>query len=272
VVGFKPSYKRVPTAGGEGFGTLSNLGPIARCVADAARMLTVMAQGCRNDWQGMESCGTDYAAGLDGDLRGLKVGFSRDLGIVELAPGVAAPVDAAVRVLADLGAEIEDIEVPAMADYLERSIHGIQWIVAMARMVDNMTPEQREMLDPDLLELARAGADIPTQVYVGALVGREKLAAEMHRLLLQYDLLVTPTFHVPAPAAPGLPQELRGPPPLTSWCNQTMQPAATVPCGFTPEGLPVGVQFIARRYADTLVLRAAAVYEAARGPFPIPPL
>lgn len=62
-------------------------------------------------------------------------------------------------------------------------------------------------------------------------------------------------------------------PPLTSWCNQTMQPACSVPCGFTSEyaGMPVGLQFISRRFNDALVLRAARAYEAARGPFPMPP-
>lgn len=272
VVGFKPSYKRVPTAGGEGAGSLATLGPIARTVADAARMLTVIAQGCREDWQGMESCGTDFAAGLAEGVRGLRIAFSRDLGIVDLAPGIAAPVEAAVRILADLGAEVEEIEVPAMADYLEQGIHGTQWLVRMARLVAELPPERRELLDPDYRALAAIGAGIPTQALVAAQAGRERLGAEMHRLLLRYDLLATSTFHVPAPPAPGLPESLAGPPPLTSWCNQTMQPALSLPCGFTGEGLPVGLQLVARRYADTLVLRAGAAYEAARGAFPMPPL
>jgi aspartyl-tRNA(Asn)/glutamyl-tRNA(Gln) amidotransferase subunit A len=71
---------------------------------------------------------------------------------------------------------------------------------------------------------------------------------------------------------PGLPEALRMAPPLTSWCNQTGQPAVSVPCGLTHEGLPVGLQIIGARGADALVLRAARAYESARGPFPAPPL
>ncbi len=88
----------------------------------------------------------------------------------------------------------------------------------------------------------------------------------------EYDLLVTPAFHVGPPEVPGLPEALRMAPPFTSWCNQTGQPAVSVPCGLTHEGLPAGLQIIGARGADALVLRAARAYESARGPFAAPPL
>ena len=94
----------------------------------------------------------------------------------------------------------------------------------------------------------------------------------MHLFFADYDLLVCPTFHVGPPAVPGVPPKLREAPRLTSWVNQTMQPAASIPCGFDDEGLPVGLQIVGRRFSDALVLRASRDYERARGRFPMPVL
>jgi aspartyl-tRNA(Asn)/glutamyl-tRNA(Gln) amidotransferase subunit A len=94
----------------------------------------------------------------------------------------------------------------------------------------------------------------------------------MHLFFADYDLLVCPTFHVAAPTVPGVPPALREAPRLTSWDNQTMQPAASIPCGFDDDGLPVGLQIIGRRFGDALVLRASKAYESARGRFPMPVL
>ncbi|MVT37186.1 hypothetical protein GO497_07340 [Acidovorax citrulli] len=105
-----------------------------------------------------------------------------------------------------------------------------------------------------------------------AMIARLKLASAMHAFFEDYDVLLCPTFHCPPPAVPGLPPELRTAPPLTSWCNHTQQPAASIPCGLSSDGLPIGLQVIGPRMHDALVLRVCRAYERARGEFPAPPL
>ncbi len=266
VVGFKPSYKRVPTMAQEGFGRLSHVGPIARSVADIAIAMSVMARPYDGDWQAAPDDGTVYAAGAD--IRGLRIAYSRDLGIAPVPDDIAKPVAAAAATLSRLGAEVTDVgAVPALAGYVESRLHSIQWMVNLAQRVRDY---DTALVGPEVMELATIGAGLPLAVYVDALAARDRLCREMHAFLGQYDVLVCPTFHTDPPPVPGLPPGLREAPRLTSWCNQTLQPAASVPCGFSQAGLPVGLQIVGRRYADARVLRVAAAYEAARGPFPRP--
>ena len=184
---------------------------------------------------------------------------------------IAAAVAKAAAVLAEQGAVVEHVAVPPLQGYMESRLHSIQWMVNLAHLLKQFSPEQRALVDPDTVELADIGAQFPASVLAQALATRERLGREMHAFFGQHDLLICPTFHVEAPGVPGLPVELREAPRLTSWCNQTMQPAASIPCGFTKSGMPIGLQIIGPRYADALVLRAAAAYEAARGPYPMPP-
>ncbi len=273
VVGFKPSYKRVPTAATEGFGRLSHVGPIARRVADIGLAMTVMTQSDGGDWQAAPADGTDYMPPRDPDLTGLRIAYSRDLGLAAVPDDIAAPVAAAARLLAGLGAEVHDVgAVPALAGYVDSRLHSIQWMVNLAQRVQAYDDEHRALIGPEVMELAAIGAELPLAAYVAALDARERLGRAMHAFLTDYDVLVCPTFHADPPPVPGLPPELREAPRLTSWCNQTLQPAASLPCGFSATGMPVGLQIVARRYADAKVLRVAAAFEAARGPFSAAPL
>jgi aspartyl-tRNA(Asn)/glutamyl-tRNA(Gln) amidotransferase subunit A len=273
VFGLKPSFKRVPTGGADNFTGLSNTGPITRSVADAALMLTVMTRSYDGDWQALPPENCDYGDDLQGGIAGLRIAFSPDLGVANVSAEVADHVRRAVMVLADLGAEIEEVAVPPpLASYVESEIHAIQWMVALAHTVRALPPEKRSLIDPDVVALARLGEEVPTAVFVEALAARQRLGNGMHHFLRHYDLLVAPTLQTTAPGVPGLPPELQQGSPMTSWCNQTMQPAASIPCGLTSEGLPVGLQIVGRRYADALVLKACQAFETARGPFPMPHL
>ncbi|WGR97489.1 amidase family protein [Bradyrhizobium sp. ISRA443] len=269
VFGFKPSFKRVPSGGGDLFG-LSNIGPIGRTVGDVARMMTALTKPCSSDWELVPPDGRDYETGLDDGLKDLRIAVSMDLGIVSVRDDIVSQVRDAVKLFDSLGARVETIDVPPLRSYLQEQIHSIQWMVRLAQLVRDLPDDQQELLDPDTLALARLGEGVPTAVLMNALALRHQLAWQMHSFFDSYDLLVTPTFHVAPPDVPGLPAELQTAPPMTSWCNQTMQPAASIPCGFTTDGLPVGLQIIGGRFSDALVLRAARAFEMARGQFPVP--
>ncbi|TDN67148.1 amidase family protein [Paraburkholderia sp. BL10I2N1] len=277
VVGFKPSFNRVLTGPESSFACLSTVGPIARSVEDAALMLSVMTRPDKRDGRARlagQPCDRqcDYRVGLHGGIAGLRVAFSPDLGLASVEPSIAVCVARAVGLLEALGARIEEVDVPPLKGYLDSGMHSIQWAVLFAQRVRSLSPEQRALVDPDVRELALAGERVSTTTLVDALSARHALMQGMSRFFDEYDLLVTPTFHVGPPPVPGLPAALRMAPPLTSWCNQTGQPAASIPCGLTDEGLPTGLQFIGPREADALVLRACRAYEAARGTFVLPPL
>jgi aspartyl-tRNA(Asn)/glutamyl-tRNA(Gln) amidotransferase subunit A len=140
-----------------------------------------------------------------------------------------------------------------------------------------MTPAQRALCDPGMLELAEPGFKISAVEYRQLERARDAFGRRMNNLHSQYDLLITPQLATTAFAV-----EHEVPPgstmkrwwewsPFTYPFNLTQQPAATVPCGFAANGLPVAMQIVGAKFADSLVLRAARAYEEVH-PFVMPPL
>ncbi|MEU8886787.1 amidase [Streptomyces sp. NPDC048442] len=272
IFGMKPTYGRIPLYPSSPFGTLSHAGPMARDAADAALMLDVMAgEADWRDWS--QSPVTDDAetrTGLRDGVRGLRVAYSPTLGgQVKVAPEVAAAVRGAVEKLAELGAYVEETD-PDFADPVE-AFHTL-WFSGAARVTQNFGRAQREGLDPGLREIAGTGARMSALDYLAAVDARMELGRRMGRFHTTYDVLVTPTLPLTAfDAGPEVPKgsglrRWTGWTPFTYPFNLTQQPAATVPCGVDGGGLPVGVQLVAARHRDGLVLRVAeALYGAGAG-------
>jgi len=142
-------------------------------------------------------------------------------------------------------------------------------------MIENFTDEQRAFVDPGLLHIAEMGAKTPLADYLQASADRIALGEHMKRFHQTYDLLITPTLPIPAFDA-GI--DFPSKDVYTRWAdwtpftypfNLTQQPACSVPCGFTPDGLPVGLQIVGPMFKDDLVLRAARAFESAQ-PFVMP--
>ncbi len=273
IFGMKPSYGRVAAYPHSAYGTLSHLGPMTRTVSDAALMLTVIARPDARDWLALPYDGVDYGAGLDDGVAGLRVAFSPDLGYAQVDGEVAAAVRAAVDVLADLGAAVEET-APGFDDPAE--IFRLHWYAGAALALGNLSDEQREMVDPGLREVAREGATIGLMEYLRAGGERAVLGRRMRRFHETFDLLITPSLPIPAFAAGVESPETAAPSRWTTWTpftfpfNLTQQPACSVPCGFTGAGLPMGFQIVGPMYGDALVLRAARAYETVH-PFVMPP-
>ncbi|VWB25108.1 amidase [Burkholderia aenigmatica] len=267
VVGMKPSFNLVPAGAAVSWTHLSTLGPIARCVSDAALMLTVMAR--QSDARRLVSACPDLRIGLDDGIAGLRIAYCPAPAGVQVEPDITVSVCQAVGLFEALGARVEETDVKPLDGYLESRIHAIQWAVFFAQRVRQLHPAARPQLDPDVCALAEAGDSVLTSTFVDALQARHALTVAMAAFFEDYDLLVTPTFHCAPPLAEGRREQSRMAPPLTSWCNQTGLPAASVPCGL-PGGLPTGLQIIGPPGGDALVLRVARAYESARGPFPVP--
>jgi aspartyl-tRNA(Asn)/glutamyl-tRNA(Gln) amidotransferase subunit A len=149
------------------------------------------------------------------------------------------------------------------------------WAVALAMAVQPLTAEQRELMDPPLLDLAEPGFGVSALQYRALEKQRETLARRMNLLHQQYDLLVTPQLATTAfavnhevPPGNGMKRWWEWSP-FTYLFNLTQQPAATVPCGFAPNGLPVAMQIVSAKFAERKVLRAARAYERLQ-PFVMP--
>ncbi|WP_406722785.1 amidase [Streptomyces althioticus] len=266
IFALKPTYGRVPLYPASAFGTLAHVGPMTRDAADAALLMDAIAAPDSRDWSGLPPAPGPFSEALGGGVRGLRVAFSPSLGgQVRVDPGVAAVVRRAVERLAGLGAYVEETD-PDLADPVE-AFHTL-WFAGAARVTQALGREQRERLDPGLREICREGGRLSALDYLAAVDVRMDLGRRMGRFHDAYDLLVTPTLPVTAfEAGAEVPRgsghrRWTGWTPFTYPFNMTQQPAASVPVGLA-DGLPVGLQLVAARHRDDVVLRAAhALYEA----------
>jgi aspartyl-tRNA(Asn)/glutamyl-tRNA(Gln) amidotransferase subunit A len=266
IVGLKPTHGRVPVYPPSAFGTLSHVGPMTRTVADTALLLDVLGSPDSRD-----PLALDRLAPVSGELaaarvRGLRVAYSPALGYVQVDPEVAAAVEGAVRALESCGAQIT-VADPGFASPIDAL--NVLWCAGAAKLVHDVPADRRHLVDPGLAEAASAGLGYSALDYLRALQERAELGIAMGAFHEAFDLLVTPTEPIVAFTAgievPEGSAERRWPgwTPFTYPFNMTHQPAATVPCGFSAAGLPIGVQVVGRRHADSLVLAGCRAIEAA---------
>ncbi|MFF0030153.1 amidase [Streptomyces avermitilis] len=267
IFALKPTYGRVPLYPASAFGSLAHVGPMTRDAADAALAMDVISGPDARDWSGLGPLGGSFTEALAGGVRGLRVAYSPSLGgQVAVRPAVASAVRRAVEGLAGLGAYVSEAD-PDLTDPVD-AFH-VLWFSGAARVTQHFGPHQREMLDPGLREICGIGARFSALDYLAAVDVRMDLGRRMGRFHESYDVLVTPTLPITAfeagaevPAGSGL-GHWTGWTPFTYPFNMTQQPAATVPVGVDGDGLPVGMQVVAARHRDDLVLRVAhALYEA----------
>ncbi len=267
IFGHKPSFGRVPAWPLSPFGTVAHVGPMTRTVEDAALMLNVIAQPDARDWHSLPYDGADYTRGLGKKLKGLRIAYSPALGYVDVDPEIARAVADAVKVLASLGAEVEQAD-PGFED--PAPCFRILWWAGARAALGHLPAEKKKLLDPNLADVVEQSLSIGLDDYQDAVKQRGLLGSKIRQFMERYDLLVTPTLPIPAFAAGQLfPAGADGTAKWVNWTpfsypfNLTQQPAASVPCGFTSAGLPVGLHIVGRMFDDQTVLRAAHAYERA---------
>jgi aspartyl-tRNA(Asn)/glutamyl-tRNA(Gln) amidotransferase subunit A len=251
--------------------SLEHIGPISRTVADSALMLSVISGPDDRDRYSLPAASFDWLEVLKGDLRGLRVAYSPDWGgYVTVDPRVREIAKRAAMVFEDLGCIVEEAS-PGWKDpgwafeaimYSETDLRGMRALAD--KLGDRMSPHLSA-------GLRRAWT---AEEFTDAMIERKAVCNKMWRFMRRYDLLLTPTlaalpFEV-GPLGKLGPDVIDGKPVgETHWLaftypmNFTGQPAASVPAGWTDDGLPVGLQIVGRHLDDPLVLRASAAYEAA---------
>ena len=277
--GMKASMGRVPLYPGtkderypgvSSWEALEHLGPMSRTVADSALVLSVIAGPDDRDSRSLPyERDFDWLTALRGDLKGKRVAYSADLGYAAVDPRVRKIVGEAAKVFErDLGCIVEEANPGWDNPYdgfwgmviRETDLRGLR---AMAdRLGEKMTPHLAAVLRTEWT----------AEQLTDAMVVRKAVTNKMWRFMRNYDLLITPTVAVP-PFEVGI----QGPTVIDGravdqfeWLhftypyNLTGSPAATVPAGWTEDGLPIGLQIIGRHLDDALVLRASACFEAAQ--------
>ena len=269
IFGLKPSFGRVPAWPLSLFGTVSHVGPMTRTVLDAALMLNVISEPDVRDWFALPYDVRDYRDGLADGIAGLRVAFAPTLAGAKVDPEVGEIVARAVSTFGELGAEVVEA-APDLCDVA--SVERVHWWTGAARVLASIPPERRALADPGLLRIAEKGCAFTLDDYLQAVEARARLGAALKRFHARYPILLTPTLPISAFDAGRLapPQHGDVDGDWTVWApfsypfNLTQQPAASVPCGFTRDGLPVGLQIVGPMHGDALVLRVARAFEEAR--------
>ncbi|MGQ4647898.1 amidase [Lyngbya aestuarii] len=266
VFGLKPSWGRVPVYPVSSFGRMSTVGPMARTVSDAALMYSVITQPDSRDCFALPSDHCNYLAGLEEGVKGLRIAFSPNLGQpCPVNAEVSKLVASAAAGFAELGAYVETVDLHWSFDLQE--IFLPIWHAHYANTLRLYTPEQLQLIDPGLLAIASEGNRLSLLDYLEALNRRSVICSQIQALFNQYDLLLTPTMPLVAFEAGRMQPEGFTDDwswvPYTYLFNLTEQPAASIPCGFTQAGLPVGLQIAGPLYSDALILKAASSFEMA---------
>lgn len=270
VVGIKPTYGLVSRAGVFPLSwSLDHAGPLAKTVTDTALLLQAIAGHDPADPSSASVEIPDYAARLNGDVRGLRVGVPREYFFERSTEEVEAFVRDAIRVLERLGATIVEVSLPQIEHAATAGMTIIS--VEAAEIHAEWLRTRAEDYGDDVRPRVRLGALLRGTDYVRAQRMRTLVQQDFARVMAGVDVFVSPNNPVPPPRIDQPMITVRGKeiwvmalmPSLTIPHNLTGYPALTVPCGFATTGVPVGLQIVGRAFDETTVFRAAYAYEQA---------
>ena len=291
VYGYKASHRRVPNRERpDAFGGIApytHHGPLARSVGDAALLLDVITGPHPDDPLSLPDDGTDYRAAVDRPIDDLSVAYSPTFDVFPVASVVRDIVDDAVGAFVDAGADVVEAspDIPYTHGELSKAWTTLHKYL-LAKTNESFTrthgvdllSDHREEMAPELVRQMAAGYEADPMDRFQADAVRTDVFDAIQSVLADHDLLVTPTLAVPAvPNDSTLnghvvgPSTVAGEPvsPYLGWCltypiNFTGHPAASIPAGFTNEGMPVGLQIVGRRFGDESVLAASGAFERER--------
>jgi Asp-tRNA(Asn)/Glu-tRNA(Gln) amidotransferase A subunit family amidase len=265
--GIKAHFGRVPIFPAAATPTLAHVGPLARTVRDAALLLTAISGWDARDPAAVAAEVPDYLGACEQSPKGLKIAWSPTLGYAEPLPEVVEIAANAVHALEELGCAVELVgkvfEDPA-------PLWMAEFYAGVGTRLKEPLQESRDLIDPAVVALLQPALEQRLDDYYTRVFQRYAFREEVRQFFERFDLLVTPTTPTPAfDVTRDLPAEFEGRD-IVSWVAYTYPfnlcglPAASVPCGFTRAGLPVGLQIVARPLRETDIFRLAAAFEAAR--------
>ena len=264
IVGHKPSFGRIAAFPLSVFGTVAHIGPMGRTVSDVAAMLSIMSGQDIRDWTQPPTAFPPITL-QPTNWSGKRIAYWKQPCIGSVEPAIASAIEAVLSDLEISGAEIQEIKLPDQDALLE--IFYRHWYVGAASRLSSIDETLHGLLDPGFLKAARAGQRYTAVDRMQAEIQRAQYGAKMDALLEEFDYIISPTVQIsPFDAGNEVPEGKN----FKTWIewssfsfpiNLSQQPACSVPCGFTSESLPIGLQIIGARGDDSRVLSAALSYE-----------
>ena len=267
-VGLKPSFGRVSRYGVLPLDfSLDHMGPLTRCVRDAALTLNVLAGFDPRDETCSRRSVEPYLPSEPISIQGLRIGLPENFYFERISPSVADAVRHAARLAEDTGAVVVSLRVPDIAQ-----LNTIGRIILLSEASATMERylHRREDFGPDVLALVDQGRLLPATDYINAQRVRRVLQQEFHAVWKQVDCLFTPTTPTSAPKIGQSTIDLDGEEDvriastrLARGVNVLGLPALSLPCGFDETGLPIGLQIIGPSFREALILKVGAALEDA---------
>ena len=270
IVGLKPTFGRVSRYGVFPLAnSLDTVGPMTRTVRDTAIVMNAIAGYDERDQSSADHPDEDFTRLLGRDLSGLRIGVPQDYFYDMIDEEVTEAARRAAEVLEGMGAHVEECSIPALNDSI--SISGTILLTEAAEIhLDNLR-ERPDDFDSDVRGRLEEGAMTPAVSYIAAQRARAEFNRAIAEAMQTYDILLAPTTALGAPKLGNRVVDVGGAqeaklaimPRLTRPHNICGIPTVSVPCGFTAEGLPIGIQLAARAFEDALALQVAYAYEQA---------
>ena len=272
IFGIKPSQGRVPRYGGYGrpaANHFSQSGPMTRSVADCALLLQVLAGPDSRDVTSLRQTPPDFSAGLQSGVRGMRLAWSPDFGYAGVDPEVLQVTEKAARLFEELGATVD---TPNFA--LEDPFPAFWDVFATATYTSygHLLEEHRNEFSYYGRRSMEHGEEVTGADLSRALYQVDQLGRQLEDFFDDYDLLLSPTMAVPAFPIDQRPSVIGGKQvepfwgylPFTYPINMSGQTASSVPCGFSQDGMPIGLHIVGPRGSEAKVLQASAAFEAAQ--------
>ena len=265
VVGLKPTYGRISLRGILPLSwNLDHAGPITKRVEDAALMLQVMGGYDPEDPASFKTLPGDFSSHMRDTIRDRKVAFAIGHFVEEVTnPEILAAVRKAADVLADLGAIVEEVNT----DYLHEGAlaNAIMTQADGAAFHRDRLKEHPDWFGADVRQRLETGAKFTSTEYALARRTQAEVRRRCDNLFEEFDVLILPTTPITAPILEGenAVERARLLTRLTAPFNVTGLPALSIPCGFTSEGLPIGLQIVSRAWNESGVLRIGYSYQEA---------
>jgi aspartyl-tRNA(Asn)/glutamyl-tRNA(Gln) amidotransferase subunit A len=264
IVGLKPTYGRVSLRGVVPLSwNLDHPGPMARRVNDVALLFQQVAGYDPRDPASVDVPVPDYLVQLTGGVRGWRIAVAEDQYFARAEDEILSLVGDAAEILAGLGAQISRVEFPGA--YEAARDNGLMVTSDAAAFHKERRTEQPEKFGADIRQRLETGAAYSSSEYSLARRNQSATRRKFENFFEHFDLLLTPTTPIPAPYLEG-PDAVKQAGKLTRFTapfNFTGLPAISIPCGYTDQGLPVGLQIVTHPWGETALLRAAYAYESA---------
>jgi aspartyl-tRNA(Asn)/glutamyl-tRNA(Gln) amidotransferase subunit A len=266
IAGIKPAHGRVSLRGVVPLSfSLDHLGPMARTTRDCAHVLSAIAGYDSEDETSADAPVLDWSSGVEGGIKGLRVGIARAT-LADAAPSVQQAFEQAVAALRELGAETKDVDTSFMNTAF--AMGGAVLLSEAAAFHKERIEQRPQDFGEDVLMRLRMGMETKAVDYIRALQYLRELRRTCDDALLRdIDLLVMPTTIMTAPRIDSVTKDdpTLGLSRLTLPFDATAQPSMSIPCGFDENGLPIGLMLTGRRFEEATVFRAAHAFEQAAG-------